>query len=319
MRITITGAAGYIGSKLTHKLLGCGHKVYAFDNYFYNQQKLVPFNEHDIPNLLFYQEDVTLWSDNIKSAIDNSDVIIPLAALVGAPLCDKYPDKALSLNQEWFDQLIKYLDYQKVIYPNTNSGYGTTNGEMCNEETPCNPISLYGQTKLQAEKTLLEKYNNSVCFRLATVYGKSYRQRMDLLVNNLVYTALRDKKIDVFDGHFKRNYIHIDDIVEAFTHTLKNFNFMKNNVYNLGNDNVNMTKLDLVKKVCEYTGAEFTISNDKTDPDKRDYLVSSQKLYDTGFTPSYDLNYGIKEMIEVCNSLWDNFQTDEFMNMCRNY
>ena len=318
MKILITGSAGYIGSKLTKYFLDNGHKVIAFDNYFYNQQVLTS-NIFDHSNCIFYNESVANWSDNLKSSIDHSDIIIPLAALVGAPLCDKNQELTIKLNQEWFNQLIKYLDGQKVIYPNTNSGYGSTGEDICTEETPCNPISLYGKTKGEAERILLEKYDNSVCFRLATVYGKSYRQRMDLLVNNLVYTAMKNKTLEVFDGHFRRNYIHVNDIVNAFLHAIENFEIMKNNVYNLGNDSVNMSKLDLVKKVCQYTNTNYLMVNDKTDPDKRDYIVSSQKLYNTGFKPKYDLDYGIHEMIEVCHSLWHDFQRNEFMSMCKNY
>lgn len=313
MNIVITGAAGYIGTKLTKYFLDRGYKVFAFDNYFYNQKQLVS-QIFDNKNCTLFEEDVTNWSENLKNAIANSDVLIPLAALVGAPLCDKYRDKATQLNLEWFNELIPYLNKQKVIYPNTNSGYGSAGNNICTEETPCNPISLYGITKGAAEQILLTHYNNSVCFRLATVYGKSYRQRMDLLVNNLVYTALKTKNLEVFDGHFRRNYIHIDDIVSAFAHAIDNFDTMKNNVYNLGNDSVNMTKLDLVKRIASHTGVGYSIVDNITDPDKRDYIVSSQKLYNTGFTPLYDLDYGIKEMIEVCN----NFN-DDIMYMCRNY
>ena len=318
MRILITGAAGYIGGKLTERLLSTGHSVTVFDNYFYNQQQLLS----DVfckPNCLHYHEDVTDWSDNLKSAIDNSDIIIPLAALVGAPLCEKYPEKTIKLNQEWFKTLLNYVTDQKIIYPNTNSGYGSTGNDICTETTPCNPLSLYGTTKAEAERILLENYNNAVCFRLATVYGKSYRQRMDLLVNNLVYNALKNKNLEIFDGHFRRNYIHVDDIVNAFIHAIKNFESMKNNVYNLGNDSVNMTKMDLVKKICEYTGASYSVVQNKTDPDKRDYVVSSQKLYNTGFQTIYNLDYGIQEMITVCNDLWNNFNDPEFMKKCKNY
>jgi nucleoside-diphosphate-sugar epimerase len=318
MKILITGAAGYIGSKLTNRLLNDGHEVYAFDNYFYQQYPLVK-EVFDRNNCYHFTEDVTLWSSTLKDVISQCDVIIPLAALVGAPLCDKNPLLASILNEQWFRNLVPLLQNQKIVFPNTNSGYGTTGNETCTEETPCNPISLYGTTKGNAEQILLTEYHNSVCFRLATVYGKSYRQRMDLLVNNLVFTALRDKNLDVFDGHFRRNYIHIDDIINAFIHAIDNFDTMRGQVYNLGNDAVNMTKLELVQKVCEHTGASYEIVNNRTDPDKRDYVVSSQKLYDTGFTPKYDLDYGIQEMIKVCNNNWSELQNPDFMSMCRNY
>ena len=158
-----------------------------------------------------------------------------------------------------------------------------------------------------------------VCFRLATVYGRSHRQRMDLLVNNLVYSSMINRRLEVFDGHFRRNYIHVDDIVSAFAHTLDNFESMRGEVYNLGNDSVNMSKLDLVKKICHETRAVWVEVQDKTDPDKRDYIVSSQKLYDTGFKPKYNLDYGIKQMMMVCSENWKNFADVDYMSMCKNY
>lgn len=318
MKIVITGAAGYIGSKLTAHFLNNGHNVSVFDNYFFKQQYEVR-NVFNRFNCHQYQEDVTEWSDNLKYAIDNADLIFPLAALVGAPLCDKHPEKAIAVNQEWFNQLIPYLNEQRVIYPNTNSGYGSTGADICTEETPCNPISLYGKTKGEAERILLEKYNNAVCFRLATVYGRSYRQRMDLLVNNLVYTAMKKRHIEVFDGHFRRNYIHVDDIVRAFIHAYFNHHKMKNNVYNLGNDSVNMTKEELVKNICRLTGAEYSTVTNKTDPDKRDYIVSSQKLHDTGFSAKFDLDYGINEMMTHISFNMHKFEDEQYMNICRNY
>lgn len=318
INVVITGAAGYIGSKLTAYFLNKGYHVTAFDNYFYNQQSLTE-NVFYHNNCTFFEEDVTDWSLNLYNAIDSADVIIPLAALVGAPLCDKYPDIAYRVNEEWFETLVKNIDEQLVIYPNTNSGYGSTGKEICTEDTPCNPISLYGQTKGNAEQILINNHAYSICFRLATVFGKSYRQRTDLLVNNLILEAMTKHHIDVFDGHFRRNYIHIDDIVSAFDHAINHAIDMVGGVYNLGNDTINTTKLELVQKICNKMNCSYDIITNRTDPDKRDYIVSSQKLYNTGYVPIRDLDYGIVEMADLYSNIWNHLQDPDFVDKCRNY
>ena len=312
MRIVITGAAGYIGSKLCDKLSRMGQQVSAFDNLWYDQGTLVSKVFCD-NNVDFYKEDVLDWSDNLIREIKFADVIIPLAALVGAPLCDKHPQLTTDLNYGWFDQLQKYLDNQHVIYPNTNSGYGSTGDEICTEETPSNPLSLYAKTKQDSED-LLMKYDKSVCFRLATVFGWSYRPRMDLLVNNLTYVAKTEGHLTVFDGHFRRNYIHVDDIVEAFIFSIKNLGRICGDVYNLGNDNLNTTKQGLVDKVCEITGATCSVDTSRSDPDKRDYLVSSEKLYNLGYRPYRSLEYGIRQMLNFYDVL-----SESDKEKCKNY
>jgi nucleoside-diphosphate-sugar epimerase len=313
MNIVVTGAAGYIGSKLTRYLLWMGHNVTCFDNYFYGQESLCAevFNH---PRCTFIKEDVTLWSDTLIEAIRTADVIYPLAAFVGAPLCDEYPEKAVELNEKWMEKLIPHLVNQIVVYPNTNSGYGSTGDDICTEETPSNPLSLYASTKQNAENTLMKKYHRGVCFRLATVFGKSYRTRIDLLINNLVKTALSTGNIKVFDGHFRRNYIHIDDVVAALYWPISRIDDMKKKVYNLGNDSLNMTKLELVEKICDYTDATYDVVTDRTDPDKRDYLVSSKKLYKLGYIPMVDLETGVREMIDFYKTL-----KGEDVPKCRNY
>jgi nucleoside-diphosphate-sugar epimerase len=294
-KILITGGAGYIGSSLlSDNRPGC---ITVFDNLYWNQGAFVYPLLRSFP---FFNESVLGWSDDLKREIERADVIIPLAALVGAPLCEKEPGLAQELNYLWFEKLLGYLDNQLVVYPNTNSGYGSTGENICTEETPTAPISLYGKTKQQTEDLLLNNYDNAIVFRLATVFGWSHRPRMDLLVNNLTLTAYQNKTLEIFDGHFRRNYIHVKDVAEGFAFAVQNRDRMKGNVYNLGNDSINMTKESLAHIICDVTGASYVPVSHRTDPDKRDYIVSSQKLYDLGYKPKIDLREGIKEILEFC-------------------
>ena len=313
MNVLVTGAAGYIGSSLV-KRLSENARVYAFDNLFYNQGTLVA-GSFVKDNVTFYNEDVNDWSSNLIEAIDKADVIIPLAALVGAPLCDKHEEATLETNYRWFTKLTPLLRKdQIVIYPNTNSGYGSTGQEICTEETPSNPISLYAKTKQDPEDHLLSNHEKSIVFRLATVFGWSPRPRTDLLINNLTKVAREEKHITVFDGHFRRNYVHIKDIVRAFEFAIYHSSDMFGNVYNLGNDSINMTKLDLVKNICSIMGAQYSQDDSRTDPDKRDYIVSSQKLYNLGFDCIYGLEHGVSEMDSFYGLL-----TETDLERCKNY
>tara|TARA_R110002020_G_scaffold342754_1_gene557205 strand:- start:1673 stop:2608 length:936 start_codon:yes stop_codon:yes gene_type:complete len=296
-KILITGGAGYIGSAILSANRP-GANVVVFDNLYWNQGALVyPL----LRSFDFFNESILDWSDDLKREIASADVIFPLAALVGAPLCEKEAELAEELNYGWFKKLTNYLDKQLVVYPNTNSGYGSTGDHVCTEETPMNPISLYGKTKQSTEELLLNSYDNSIVFRLATVFGWSFRPRMDLLVNNLTAIAHKDKRLEVFDGHFRRNYIHVQDVAAGFSFAVQHRDRMRQNVYNLGNDSINMTKESLARIICDVTGASYVPITDRTDPDKRDYLVSSQKLYDLGYEPRSDLRRGIKEILEFCS------------------
>ena len=313
MKIVITGAAGYIGSSLCEYFSALGNEVVGFDNLIYDQGTLVSkvFIKN---NCTLFMEDVLKWSDNLINHIKTADVVIPLAALVGAPLCDKQPDLANQINYEWFQTFLNHLDNQLVIYPNTNSGYGSTGNAICTEETPSNPLSLYARTKQDTEDLLLKSYPNTICFRLATVFGWSFRPRTDLLVNNLVKVAQQYGHITVFDPDFRRNYIHVKDIVNGFNFAIKEARHMKGQVYNLGNDYLNTTKLDLVSLVSRQLGTSYSIDNGNTDPDKRDYNVSSAKLYDLGYKPKFGLEVGIAEMAKFYKFMSSN---DE--ERCRNY
>jgi len=307
LKIVITGAAGYIGSKLTQRLLNYGHELFCFDNFFFGQSRFVnDLFKH--PKCHFFNEDVLFWSDRLRQSIDRADVVYPLAALVGAPLCDKHQEMTQSLNSNWQGQLVKQLTNQILVYCNSNSAYGTCPG-VCTEETPMNPLSLYATTKMEGEAHA-HSYRRSVCFRLATVFGSSPRPRTDLLVNNLV----EQTHIDVFDGQFRRNYIHIDDIISALEMPLARIGDMRGEIYNLGNDSINMTKEELVKKICAVTGATWSIVDDRTDPDKRDYEVSSQKLYNLGYRCTRSLEYGVKEMMDLYKTL-----SEEDRPLCKNY
>ena len=222
-----------------------------------------------------------------------------MAALVGAPLCDKFPKDAKEVNLESISILNSQLSKeQHVILPVSNSGYGIGKpGEFCTEQSPLNPISLYGRTKVQSEKIIMER-ENSVSFRLATVFGMSPRMRTDLLVNYFVNKAITEKKIEIFEGNFKRNYVHIKDVANVFNFTIENFNKMKSNTFNFGLENANFSKIELAEKIKTHVKEfEIIISENGTDPDKRDYIVSNKKILEAGYEFENDLDKGIKELL----------------------
>ena len=297
-KILITGGAGYLGSMLATKLVSMNYYVTVVDILKYDKNSLSHL--FGSKNFKFILGDVRKISC-IKKMIKKQDFIFPLAALVGAPLCKKFKKNTIETNVNSIQNLIKYLKFgQKIIYPTTNSGYGIgEKNKYCDENSPLKPISLYGQTKAEAEMIVIS-YKNSVCFRLATVFGYSFRMRTDLLVNNFVERAVKTKKLDLFEPYFRRNYIHISDVISAFIYAIKNFNKLKGQTYNLGLSKDNLTKLALAKKIKKkIKNLKIKIIKNKFDPDKRDYYVSNKKIEKAGFKPSVDIENGIEELIQL--------------------
>jgi len=298
MKILITGGAGYIGSVLTPELLKQGHEVTVIDNFMYNQPSLLDCCHYK--TLKVVRGDVRN-EKLISQCLKGMDFIIPLACLVGAPLCDKDPLAARNINLEAIKTILRLREpNQKIIFPNTNSGYGRQQKgtSFCDENTPLEPITLYGQLKVEAEKAILES-GNGIALRLATVFGISPRMRLDLLVNDFVYRALNDRFVVLFEPHFKRNYIHIRDVVRAFIHCLDNFELLKNQAYNVGLSDANLSKLELCQEIQkQLPNFVFLESKVGEDPDKRNYIVSNEKFEKTGFNPQVSLEEGIAELIK---------------------
>lgn len=297
MKILITGGAGYLGSVITGKMLSEGHEVIVLDKLIFNQVSLLSYTSN--PNFKFIHGDVRNES-LLERLCDESDVIIPLAAIVGFPACASEPELAKEINFKQIINIVKYCNGKgkKILYPNTNSGYGLGTGQVeCDEESPLTPISVYGQTKCEAEN-FLKTSTDAIIFRLATVFGVSPRMRTDLLVNDFTYKAITDKYIVVFEKLFKRNFIHIQDVANVFSFMLKNYDTYKGEIFNVGLSSANLSKQELLEKIQEHV-KNFAVSyNDfYEDPDKRNYIVSNTKVESTGWRPEWDLDRGIEELI----------------------
>jgi len=310
MNVLVTGGAGYIGSTLCEYLLKAGHKVTVLDSFLYSQDSL---------NLYYHNKNFEVVSldvrdPEIKKYIKKNDIIIPLAALVGASLCDYKKDETIQVNLESIKTVVDNLSKDQIIlYPTTNSGYGVGQGDKyCTEDTPLNPISLYGKTKIRAEE-YVEKHQNSARFRLATVFGCSPRMRLDLLVNDFVFKSVKDKYIVLFESNFKRNYIHVRDVCRVFMMAIDSFDKFKSETFNVGLSTANLSKLELCQKIKKYNNNfEISLNEFGKDVDKRDYIVSNQKIENRGFKAEFSLDHGIIELIKLFKFLIPNHSMRNF-------
>ena len=297
MKIFVTGGAGYLGSTLVPDLLSAGHKVTVLDNFMFKQSSLNHVCYH--PNFSVMKGDIRIES-TMNTLMKKADVIIPLAAMVGAPICDLDPVGASTINHDAIMLMLKHLSKdQIVLMPTTNSAYGTGDeNNFCNEESPLHPISQYAIEKVEIEKELME-HMNAISFRLATVFGMSPRMRVDLLVNDFTHRAVHDRFVVLFESHFKRNYIHVRDVSRVFQHALLNLGQMKGQIYNVGLSDANISK----KELCEHIQKQLPVfvfieAPIGEDPDQRNYIVSNDKVEATGYKPEFSMERGIAELIK---------------------
>tara|TARA_B100001245_G_scaffold232575_1_gene214931 strand:+ start:1041 stop:1979 length:939 start_codon:yes stop_codon:yes gene_type:complete len=305
-KILVTGGAGYIGSMLVSRLVMLGYEVTVIDILKFSSKSLNHL--HSFKNFKLIIGDVRN-KKLIQREVKKNHYIVPLAALVGAPLCEKNKKEAISVNLDSIKLLMKCTSRKnKIIYLTSNSGYGVgKQNKYCDENSPLNPISLYGNTKVAAEKEVM-KFKNVICFRLATVFGFSYRMRTDLLVNNFVFDSIKNKQLKIFEPHFRRNFIHINDVVNAIIFSFKNFHRLKSNVYNLGLSSANLSKYMLAKKIKrKLKYLKIKIIKNIRDPDQRDYYVSNKKIEKKGFKAKIKLESGIDELINIFGNNKEKF------------
>lgn len=297
MKILITGGAGYIGSVLTPRLLDLNHEVTILDNFMYGQNSLLDVVVN--PKLSIIRGDVRNKL-LLKEQVRKHDAIIPLAGLIGAPLCAREPMLSQEINSDIIKEIYDLKSKNQIfIYPCTNSGYGIGEKDIyCDENTPLRPISLYAKQKVEAESYILEK-GEGTTFRFATLFGISPKMRLDLLVNDFTYRAFNDRYLVLFESHFKRNFLHVRDAASAFIHVINHYDKMKGQAYNVGLSNANLDKAELCKAIKKFL-PDFIFINSEIgqDPDKRNYIVSNEKIEKTGFTPKYSLEDGIQELIK---------------------
>ena len=295
--ILVTGGAGYLGSTLVPDLLQLGHKITVLDSFMYKQASLNHVCHQ--PNFSVLKGDIRIESV-MAPLIKKADIVIPLAALVGAPMCSQDPVGATTVNHDAIILMLKLLSKQQlVMMPTTNSAYGTGDkNNFCTEESPLNPISIYAKEKVAIEKELMQR-ENAISFRLATVFGMSPRMRIDLLVNDFTYRAVYDRFVVLFESSFKRNYVHVRDVSRVFRHAIEHFDRMKGQIYNVGLSEANVSKRELCehiqKQVPDFVFLDAPVGKD---PDQRNYIVSNAKIEATGFKPMYSLDAGISDLVK---------------------
>jgi nucleoside-diphosphate-sugar epimerase len=310
-KILITGGAGYLGSVLTEVLLNEGYHVTILDNLIYKQTSVSPFSYHSRFDFVLGDVQDTVL---LKKLVESHDVIIPLAAIVGMPACRDNPDLTIQVNYKQIKNITEWITKnQIIILPNTNSQYGSS-VDIITEDSPFKPLSLYAETKVDAEKALLDS-GNGISLRLATVFGMSYRMRMDLLVNDFVYKALTDEYLVLFESHFIRNYIHIRDVANTFVFMIENYDKCNNNAFNVGLSSANCTKLELAQSIQKYVPGLIIVENNfKQDFDQRNYVISNAKLESQGWSPLFTLDHGIQELIKGYQ-LIKKFKNKDFTNL----
>ncbi|HEX6296929.1 MAG TPA: NAD-dependent epimerase/dehydratase [Burkholderiales bacterium] len=297
MRILVTGGAGYLGSILVPDLLAAGHEVTVLDNFMFRQGSLNHVCHH--PKFNVVKGDIRV-EETMVGLLRKTDAVIPLAALVGAPLCNQDPVGATTTNHDAILMMLKHLSReQRVLMPTTNSAYGTGDKDnFCTEESPLRPISRYAIEKVEVEKHLMQ-HPNAISFRLATVFGMSPRMRIDLLVNDFTYRAVNDRFVVLFESSFKRNYIHVRDVSRVFQHGLANFERMKGQIYNVGLSEANVSKRELCEVIARHVpGFVFLDAPVGKDPDQRNYIVSNAKIESTGYKPAHSLDAGVAELVK---------------------
>ena len=296
-RILITGGAGYVGCALTAKLLELGHTVVVFDNLMSGGRGILPFFAH--PNFEFVKGDVRN-KEQLRETAKGADYIVHLAAIVGYPACKREPRLAEETNIDGTMNLLAVrAPSQRIIYASTGSNYGAYSGGMCTEDTPLNPVSLYGTSKTRAEMAIM-KAGNALSFRFATAFGVSPRMRLDLLINDFVYRALREKSLILYEKEFKRTFIHVRDMARSFAFAIDNFEKMKNEVFNVGSETMNFSKQEIAEKIKTKIPFYLHFAEVGKDEDQRNYEVSYEKIRKHGLTTTIDVDQGIDELIKAC-------------------